>query len=160
MPGRARILTAGPGGPGGPSLPFSPGEPWKMGKIESFGELCAALPGHPVVDTYNGARQTSFSREASQAWGTILPWEASRTGVPLQRQGQRAEDLWIISFLHHPSPSPTEGKVCKEGESSRLLIPTLVPSFPVRPGRPCSPGGPGGPGCPRSPIGPVSPVGP
>lgn len=46
------------------------------------------------------------------------------------------------------------------GEASRLLIPTLVPSFPVRPGRPCSPGGPGGPGCPRSPMGPVSPVGP
>lgn len=72
------------GGAWGTFVAFQPWRTLEDGKKESLKKLCAALPGHPVVGTYNGARQTSLSREASQAWGTILPWEASGTRVPLQ----------------------------------------------------------------------------
>lgn len=91
VPAGTGILTAGPGGPGGPSLPFSPGEPCREESRVIFGGVDTwSIGDFPAGGgfTHNGAREASFSRESSQSRGTILPWEASRTRIPLQGQGK------------------------------------------------------------------------
>lgn len=43
--------------------------------------------GSQQPPTHNGAGEASLSRESSQPRGTVLPWEAGGTGIPLQGQG-------------------------------------------------------------------------
>lgn len=125
------ILTMGPGRPLSPGKPRKPGGPSFPGR--------PAGPGSPCNDRDKELRICGCSL-CAQASTSHCETSFLSCIIPLH--------LW------------QRGRCARRGNPSRLLIPTLVPSFPVRPGRPCSPGGPGGPGCPRSPIGPVSPVGP
>lgn len=135
-PGRSGqpLLTMGPGRPLSPGKPRKPGGPSFPGR--------PAGPGSPCND------REKHLRSADSTETQLLPLGSSRNETLRN----------IMSLLNQPPPSPAARRASRL--ASGLLLPTLVPSFPVRPGRPCSPGGPGGPGCPRSPIGPVSPVGP
>lgn len=57
-----------------------------MGKWSHLGSRvlrCWGVLPAGRTETYDGAGETSLSREASQAWGSILPGEAGGTRVPL-----------------------------------------------------------------------------
>lgn len=57
-----------------------------MGKLSYLGSRvlrCWGVLPAGRTETYDGAGETSLSREASQAWGSILPGEAGGTRVPL-----------------------------------------------------------------------------
>lgn len=136
FPLEGRRLTMGPGRPRSPGKPRKPGGPSFPGR--------PAGPGSPCNNKDKELR-------SCRCHGGTAPLSALEPRQTLVKHHfLTGSSLWERG----------SGPGMQGGEASRLLIPTLVPSFPVRPGRPCSPGGPGGPGCPRSPMGPVSPVGP